>query len=242
MPQWCCLGNDNRWYHVTVGDIFATGPGNLPPSQWSSLTLPTLELLAPGKPIKGDENSLAIANDLDPEKYPLPAAPEIIEQQSRVDHVQQLLTVHPLASHKHPGKLLEQFHQRQELRKTLSKKQQEYDRLQSRQSYYWQEFLDLIDILQEMEALEEYMPTLLGETAATLRGENELWLGLALISGKFNDLEPEQLAAAASALITETPRSDAWTHFAPSPAVRPPYAPAKICLVFYSVSNVPRRP
>jgi superfamily II RNA helicase len=40
-----------------------------------------------------------------------------------------------------------------------------------------------------------------------------------LISGKFNDLEPEQLAAAASALITETPRSDAWTNFKPSAAV-----------------------
>jgi superfamily II RNA helicase len=79
--------------------------------------------------------------------------------------------------------------------------------------------LDLIDILQTMDGLEEFTPTLLGEAAATLRGENELWLGLALISGKFNDLSPEQLAAAVSALITETPRSDAWTHIDPPAAV-----------------------
>lgn len=219
LPQWCCLASDNRWYHVTVGDIYAVPVGSLSPAQWQHLTPPPAELLAPGKPVKGDEETLAIAAGLDPQTYPLEPSPELVEQQARVDHVEKLLAVHPLASQKHPGKLLEQFHQRQELRKTLSKRQQEYDRLQSRQSYYWQEFLDLIDILQEMEALEEYTPTLLGEVAATLRGENELWLGLALISGKFNDLEPEQLAAAASALITETPRSDAWSDFKPSPVV-----------------------
>ncbi|MFN9176200.1 MAG: hypothetical protein ACK58N_17290 [Synechocystis sp.] len=227
LPQWCCLGDDNRWYHVTVSDIFDVPIGEFPKSQWQTLTPPPTELLAPTKPFKGDETSAAIANLLDPETYPLLPAPEVMGQQARVDHVKKILDVHPLASQKHPGKLLDQFHQRQNLRQTLTKRQQEYDRLQSRQSYYWQEFLDLIDILQTMDGLEAFTPTLLGEAAATLRGENELWLGLAFISGKFNDLRPEQLAAAVSALITETPRSDAWAHIHPSPEVLAALRPAQ---------------
>ncbi|MEB3160386.1 MAG: helicase-related protein, partial [Synechocystis sp.] len=220
LPQWCCLGDDNRWYQVSVSDIFDIPIGELPPTAWQTLTPPPAELLAPTKPIKGDDTSAAIAQLLDPEVYPLLPAPEVMGQQARVDHVRQLLDVHPLTKHKHPGKLIDQFHQRQALRKTLAKRQQEYERLQSNNtSYYWKEFLVLIKILQKMDALEEFTPTLLGEAAATLRGENELWLGLALISGKFNDLSPEQLAAAVSALITETPRSDAWTHLDPPAAL-----------------------
>ncbi|MGA1622051.1 MAG: helicase-related protein, partial [Synechocystis sp.] len=227
LPQWCCLGDDNRWYQVSVSDIYDVPLGELPNTTWQTLTPPPAELLAPTKPIKGDDASAAIATVLDAETYPLLPAPEVMGQQARVDHVKQLLEVHPLAKHKHPGKLIDQFHQRQALQKTLAKRQQEYERLQSRQSYYWQEFLDLIDILQTMDALEEFTPTLLGETAATLRGENELWLGLALISGKFNDLQPEQLAAAVSALITETPRSDTLTHIHPSPEVLAALRPAQ---------------
>ncbi|MEY2984905.1 MAG: antiviral protein [Cyanobacteriota bacterium] len=242
LPQWCCLGDDNRWYQVSVSDVFDVPIGDLPTLAWQTLTPPPAELLAPTKPIKGDEVSAAIANGLDPDNYPLLPAPEVMGQQARVDHVRTLLDVHPLTQQKHPGKLVDQFHQRQALRKTLAKRQQEYDRLQSRQSYYWQEFLDLIDILQHMDALEEFTPTLLGETAATLRGENELWLGLTLISGKFNDLSPEQLAAAVSALITETPRSDTWTHLQPSPQVLAALRPSQDLALWQMMLKVPSLP
>jgi superfamily II RNA helicase len=93
-----------------------------------------------------------------------------------------------------------------------------------------------------MDALEEFTPTLLGETAATLRGENELWLGLTLISGKFNDLSPEQLAAAVSALITETPRSDTWTHLQPSPQVLAALRPSQDLALWQMMLKVPSLP
>jgi superfamily II RNA helicase len=223
LPDFLCLAQDNRWYHVTAADIFdqclAPPLAPLPPA-------PSL-LPSPGKPSKGDDTTAAIAGQLDPAPYPWLPAPEVLEQKAKVEQIQNLLAQHPLAGHKNPGRLIEGFHQRRQLRDDLEKRQIEYERLQSRQSYYWQEFLDLIAILQEFEALEEFVPTPLGEAAATLRGENELWLGLALLSGKFNSLTAPQLAAALSGLITEPLRPDTWSRFPAPPAVLAALRPAK---------------
>ncbi|MGL5804763.1 MAG: DEAD/DEAH box helicase, partial [Xenococcaceae cyanobacterium] len=54
-----------------------------------------------------------------------------------------------------------------------------------------------------------------GQAAATIRSDNELWLALALMSGELDSLEPQHLAAALCALITETPRSDSWCEYPP---------------------------
>ncbi|NER31871.1 MAG: RNA helicase, partial [Symploca sp. SIO1C4] len=67
--------------------------------------------------------------------------------------------------------------------------------------------------------LNEVTPTPLGEAAAAIRGDNELWLGLALMSGSFNDLDPHLLAGIACALVTETPRPDSWTNYSPADSV-----------------------
>ncbi|MEM9246588.1 MAG: RNA helicase, partial [Cyanobacteria bacterium P01_F01_bin.153] len=48
------------------------------------------------------------------------------------------------------------------------------------------------------------------------RGENELWLGLAITSGEFDDLEPHHLAAACAALLIEEPRPDTWNDAHPT--------------------------
>ncbi|MGL5081377.1 MAG: DEAD/DEAH box helicase [Microcoleaceae cyanobacterium] len=53
----------------------------------------------------------------------------------------------------------------------------------------------------------------LGQATAALRGDNELWLGLALMSGEFNQLEPAHLAAACAALVTEISRADASVYY-----------------------------
>ena len=78
---------------------------------------------------------------------------------------------------------------------------------------HWQDFLDLISILQEFGALEGLEPTPLGQATAAVRGDNELWLGLALMSGELDDLVPSQLAAACAVLVTEVSRSDSWTNY-----------------------------
>jgi superfamily II RNA helicase len=50
---------------------------------------------------------------------------------------------------------------------------------------------------------------------AALRGDNELWLGLALMSGHLDELEPPELAAVLEAISTEVNRPDLWCGFEP---------------------------
>jgi superfamily II RNA helicase len=49
--------------------------------------------------------------------------------------------------------------------------------------------------------------------AAAIRGDNELWLALALESGEFDHLDVAQLAAAVAALVTENSRPDSWCRY-----------------------------
>merc|ERR1711965_1087901 len=77
-------------------------------------------------------------------------------------------------------------------------------------------FLALMEILQHFAALDELEPTEIGRTVAALRGDNELWLGLALMSGHLDDLPPSELAAVFEAISTEVNRPDLWSGF-PAP-------------------------
>jgi superfamily II RNA helicase len=62
----------------------------------------------------------------------------------------------------------------------------------------------------------------LGQACAAIRGDNELWLGLSLMSAEFDELDPHHLAAACAALVTEVSRPDSWTHYSLSPEVLAP--------------------
>ena len=53
---------------------------------------------------------------------------------------------------------------------------------------------------------------------AALRGDNELWLGLALMSGHLDELEPADLAAVLEAISTEVNRPDLWSAYPPPSA------------------------
>ncbi|CAN5577911.1 hypothetical protein BH23CYA1_BH23CYA1_10730 [soil metagenome] len=77
-----------------------------------------------------------------------------------------------------------------------------------------------MQVLENFECLEDNFPTPLGQMAAAIRGDNELWLALALASGEFDDLEPQQFAAACAGLLMENNRPDTWIYYRPSsPAV-----------------------
>ncbi len=67
--------------------------------------------------------------------------------------------------------------------------------------------------MQHFGCLNNLVPTSLGEIAAAIRGENELWLGLVFASGELNNLDPHHLVAAIAALVTETPRPDSRVNF-----------------------------
>lgn len=66
---------------------------------------------------------------------------------------------------------------------------------------------------------EKWTTTADGEIAAAIRGDNELWLGLAVASGELDHLDPHHLAAACAALVTEISRPDSWTRYTMSPEV-----------------------
>lgn len=215
-PDLVCLGEDNRWYIVTSADVTDIIPGRLPEKAIAQLSIPELETSRHyGSWHKGDEIAAKISEQISQQAATLQIPSEIIAQQQRMAQVQAMLEVHPIQQRKDPVRLLKLQQRRLSLREQLHKSQTKYKRHQANKSYYWQDFLNLIAILQEFGALDALMPTPLGEAAATIRGENELWLGLALKSGELDRLEPHHLAAAASALITEPLRPDTWTNYPP---------------------------
>ncbi|MBF2021197.1 MAG: DEAD/DEAH box helicase [Hydrococcus sp. C42_A2020_068] len=224
-PDLVCLGEDNRWYIVTLADITDILPAILP--QGAQLSVPELEALLEvssyhhcGPWHKGDEKTAAIAQQITRRLDATAAtAPEVIAQQERIDRVRANLDNHPLQQQKNPARLLKLHQRRLTIREQLYRSHAKYQNQQAHKSYYWQDFLNLIEILREFRALDGLVPTPLGQAAATIRGENELWLGLALMSGAFDRLEPHQLAAAMSALITEPLRPDTWTNYPPSQEV-----------------------
>ena len=210
-----CLGADNYWYIAANADITEINEGSLTTSEIADIPIPPLDNTKLGKWRKGDEATAIavgqIANYLIP---PIPPA-EVTEQQQKLDAVHQKLDEHPVQQIDNPNRLLKKHNKRLQLREKLHKTQIKYQKQKSNQSYYWSEFLNLINVLQEFEALEEYSPTFLGQAAATIRGDNELWLALVFVSGELEHLEPHHLAATVCALITETPRADVWCDFPP---------------------------
>jgi superfamily II RNA helicase len=224
-PDLICLAEDNRWYIVPPGDVIDMNEEVFLTSLVETLVVPELETIHLGYWCRGDESTVKISVQLSQYPWQRAHSSEIIQQQQHLDSIKNALLNHPLTQQKNPTRLLKLHHQRQDLREQLHRSQSKYQKLQSRQSYYWEEFLNLIDILQEFAALEGYHPTPLGEAAAAIRGENELWLGLALMSDAFESLQPQQLGAAVSALITETLRPDTWTNYPPSEEVLQVFQP-----------------
>ncbi len=214
-----CLGSDNRWYLAAYADISEIDRGFLTPAELGELIPPSLEAVSLGGWRKGEENTQAIADLIPQQVQGIPPVAELATQAQKIEIVNSQIAAHPLQKRKNPGRLMKLYYDREIARDKLHKTQIKYQKQQSRKSYYWEEFLNLIEILREFQALEGYLPTPLGEAAATIRGENELWLGLAMMSGDLDRLTPSQLAAAISAMITEPPRPDTWCNYPPVPEV-----------------------
>ncbi len=214
-PYLVCLGRDNRWYVVTTNDVVDLHaelprldiPGNLlPPAQ-----LP----LKPGQSRRGNEETTTIAKAI-PELTEWHTAPEVLAQQQRLTAVQAQLAAHPLHQLGNPASILKRQTKIIQLQAEIAERR---DQLNQYSQGHWEEFLHLIEILQRFGCLDELVPTALGQIAAAARGDNELWLALALTSEEFDNLAPHHLAAAVAALVTETPRPDSWVRYALSAEV-----------------------
>ena len=209
-PYLVCLSAENRWHVATTTDVVGLHPeGNT--LKVESLQPPVELVLKPGQTRRGTEETQAIAF-LIPSTVELIAAPEVIAQQQVVDAVTAQLEAHPLRELGNPSNLIKRQKRRFVLQEEINERQAQF---RGNQAHHWQEFLNLIEILRAFGCLQDVKPTALGQAAAAIRGDNELWLGLALMSGELDSLDPHHLAAAMCALVTETPRPDSWTNYAP---------------------------
>jgi len=214
-----CLTAENRWLAVTRRDAIAIDTGY-------AIDAADLETLAPpapvadmlGVPYPGDPTTARIAERLPSKaKAILCPPPEVRAQQERLAGVQAECDRHPLQQWGQPGKLVKRHQQRLTLRAELQERQSRY---QDYQTTHWREFMNLVKVLREFGALAEFTPTELGQAAAAIRGDNELWLGLVLTSGYLDDLDPQHLAAVVYIAISEPPRPDSWTAYRPSPPIQ----------------------
>jgi len=204
IPISVCLGADNSWYEVKPDAVLALHAECPRVSAVDGLTPPQ------NCPSPGDETTLNVVRQI-PAPPPPQLTPEVVEWQQRVVNLERELADHPLHQFDDPGKVIKYA---KRVRKLQSKADRLHNKLEKGLEYYWNEFVKLIEILREFDALDEKLvPTKLGETAAALRGENELWLGLALSSGAIASLDAPQFAAACAALVMETPRPDSWTNY-----------------------------
>lgn len=215
-PYLVCLGKDNRWYVVMVADVLDLR-GEIPRiAAVDSLTPPADLSPKPGQSRKGNEETQGIAQ-LVPNAPPLAdLAPEVHTQIQRMQEVEQRIKNHPVDQWGNRGTILKRQKRMKAIQEELLDRREKLDRQSHR---YWEAFLDLIDILQSFGCLDELKPTLLGQVIAAIRGDNELWLGLALTSGEFDDLSPHHFAAACAALVTEVSRPDSWSRYSPAPEV-----------------------
>ena len=92
--------------------------------------------------------------------------------------------------------------------------------LDEKENYNWKKFNDLIKILNHFGCLDNFDLTELGKSIGSIRTENELWVGLVLLSGYLDDLEPSDLAAVIQSVCVDIRRPDFWCNYKSSTRVK----------------------
>jgi superfamily II RNA helicase len=221
-PLLCCLTDENVWVLVPCSAVVSLH-AELSCLQVAAIPLP--ELHRAGELRHGDQVSgglaLAVASmarrhDMVTPQYDL--AGEVQAQAHLVRELELALELHPAHGAGDRKKLKKQRARMEELEEEIEERQRI---LHLRAHRHWETVLALIEILRFfgcLEGEEGLDPSEIGRTVAALRGDNELWLGLALMSGHLDELEPADLAAVLEALSTEVNRPDLWSGFPPPPA------------------------
>jgi len=221
-PLLLCLTDENVWLLVPCTAVVSLH-AELSCLQVKEIAAP--ELHRSGELRHGDQASgglaLAVAHmarrhDMTTPQYDL--AGEVQAQAHLVRELELALELHPAHRAGDRKKLRKQRFRIEELEAEIEERQRI---LHFRANRHWETFLALIEILRFFGCLageEGLEPTEIGRTVGALRGDNELWLGLALMSGHLDELEPADLAAVFEAISTEVNRPDLWSGFPPSPA------------------------
>ncbi|MDX2256902.1 MAG: DEAD/DEAH box helicase [Pseudanabaenaceae cyanobacterium bins.39] len=211
-PWFVCLSRENRWYVVSHKDIVRVGGDLLVDFD---IPYPSGLSLRLGQSIDGDETSLAIAMKIQPLPDP-ELAPEVIAQQSRILAIEAEMERHPVAKLQDRGTIFKKVNRLEQLQRQIEFQNKVVN---ERRQRHWQEFMSLVKILQAYGCLEETTPTETGQVVAALRGENELWLAIAMLCGELDTLSPHHLATVCAAIVSENSRPDNWIKFGLSPIV-----------------------
>ncbi len=150
-------------------------------------------------------------NDLQTPQYDL--STEVLAQQQQINNLEETVNDHPAHRFGDSRKL-------KKYRKRIVDVEQEiYMRkklLEDKENHNWRTFTDLIKILNHFGCLNDLELTEVGQTVGAIRSENELWIGLVLVSGYLDDLDPPDLAAIIQAICVDIRRPNLWCNFKPS--------------------------
>ncbi|MEM8504448.1 MAG: DEAD/DEAH box helicase [Cyanobacteria bacterium P01_D01_bin.1] len=209
-PLLICLGANNRWYVATVKDVVTMNAELERLSAVDDLVPPSELALSPGKSRRGGKRSAVVAAEIPNIPELEEQAPEVKAQQEKANAVAQKLANNPVAQLESPKAVMKQNKRLRRLQEELRDRTQKYDNYTH---HYWLEFVSLMQVLENFECLEDNTPTEMGQLCAAVRGDNELWLGMALASGEFDALEPQQFAAACAGILMENNRPDTWIRY-----------------------------
>ncbi|MEB3261830.1 MAG: DEAD/DEAH box helicase [Cyanobacteriota bacterium] len=222
-PLLLCLTDENLWLLLPCSAVVSLH-AELSCLQVHDVDRP--ELHGVGELRHGDQASgglaLAVASmarrhDMHTPQYDL--AGEVQTQAAQVAQLEADLELHPAHRWGDRRQLKKHRFRMDALQLEIEEKER---LLHFRANRHWETFLALIEVLRHFGALageEGLEPTDVGRTVAAIRGDNELWLGLALMSGHLDGLDPAELAAVLEAISTEVNRPDLWCAFPPPPAV-----------------------
>ncbi len=173
-----------------------------------------------GEVFRGDDMSQCYAdrilevskkNDLQTPQYDLTT--EVLAQKQQINNLEETVTDHP-AHRFGDSKKLKKY------RKRIIDVEQEINirkkLLEDKENHNWRTFTDLIKILNHFGCLNDLELTEVGQTVGAIRSENELWIGLVLVSGYLDDLDPPELAAIIQAICVDVRRPNLWCNFKPS--------------------------
>ncbi|KFK41424.1 hypothetical protein AALP_AA2G129100 [Arabis alpina] len=191
---------DMQWDKIAESELgsFWRMEGSLETWSWS-LNVPVLSSLSE------EDEVLYMSQEYDN------AAEQYRKQRSKVSSLKKRIS--RSAGFREYKKILENAKLTVEKMKRLKARSRRLiNRLEQIEPSGWKDFMRISNVIHESRALDINTNLIfpLGETAAAIRGENELWLAMVLRNKVLVDLKPPQLAGVCASLVSEGIKVRPW--------------------------------
>ena len=215
-----CLTVENLFIIIKPGYVVNIFP-DLEEIEISNLKEPKMNFS--GEVVVGDDQSKKFAekilsisenHDLTTPQYDLTT--EVLGQQNLISNLDKKINIHPAHRFSDSRKLRRYRKRIIEIENEILMRNKILD---DKENHNWIKFTDLIKILNHFGCLKELELTEVGKSISAIRSENELWVGLILLSGFTDELDPPDLAALIQAICVDIKRPNLWCNFKPSQKV-----------------------